>query len=106
MAATGGGEAAATAAGLQAAGLQAAGLQLQAEGVEDLPVEAVVEALQLQVRYLVITPRGWWRRCSGRSGRHQPRPWGYLALPHLAPPRLTSPHLTWPHLTSPSLVLP
>ena len=37
------------AAGLQAAGLQAAELQLQAEGVEDLPVEAVVEALRLQV---------------------------------------------------------
>ena len=36
-------------AGLQAAGLQAAELQLQAEGVEDLPVEAVVEALRLQV---------------------------------------------------------
>ena len=76
--------------GWQAVGLQAAGLQLEAEGVDDLPVEAVVEALQLQVRYLVITPRGWWRQCSCRSGRrHEPCPFPGVTLP--CP---TSPHPT------------
>ena len=50
------------AAGLQAAGLQAAELQLQAEGVEDLPVEAVVEALRLQV------PAGVGVRGTGLGG--------------------------------------
>ena len=89
-----------------AAGLQAAGLQLQAEGVEDLPVEAVVEALQLQVSYLVITPRGWWRRCSCRTGVLTPTlpPFSWVALPSLASPRLASPRLASPRLASPHLI--
>ena len=98
MAATdgGGGEAAGDAA---AAGLQAAGLQLQAEGVEDLPVEAVVKALQLQVRYLVITLEGAGGAAATGAApdTNPPRiPWFHLASPQLASPHLTSPRLALP----------
>ena len=100
----GGGEVAAAglqAAGLQAAGLQAAGLQLEAEGVDDLPVEAVVEALQLQER--PPTPTLPFPCCHVASPHlTSPR----LTSPHLAPPSPTSPHLTSPRLTSPSPTSP